>query len=40
MVPVPSTFTVRGRGRAGDVIAFEAVNERGEPVLSDGILRA
>jgi acyl dehydratase len=40
MVPVPSSFTVRGRGRAGDVIAFDAVNEHGEPVLSDGALRA
>ncbi len=40
MVPVPSSFTVRGRGRAGDVIAFDAMNERGEPVLSDGALRA
>jgi len=39
MVPMPSTFTVRGRGRAGDLIAFDAVTERGEPVLSDGVLR-
>ena len=40
MVTLPSAFTVRGRGRAGDRIAFDAVNERGEPVLSDGVLRA
>jgi len=40
MVSMPSTFTVRGRGRAGDLIAFDAVTERGEPVLSDGVLRA
>jgi acyl dehydratase len=40
MVPMPSTFTVRGRGRAGDRIAFDAVNERGESVVSDGVLRA
>ena len=39
MVSMPSTFTVRGRGRAGDLIAFDALNERGEPVLSDGVLR-
>jgi acyl dehydratase len=37
---MPSTVTVRGRGRAGDLIAFDAVDERGEPVLSDGVLRA
>jgi acyl dehydratase len=40
MVPVPSSFTVRGRARSGDVIAFDAVNAHGEPVLSDGALRA
>src|SRR5260370_1297030 len=39
MVRMPSTLTVRGRGRAGDVIAFDAVDERGEAVLSDGIVR-
>ncbi len=39
MVSMPSTLTVRGRGRAGDVIAFDAVDERGEAVLSDGIVR-
>ena len=39
-VLMPSSFTVRGRGRAGDLLAFDAVDERGEPVLSDGVLRA
>jgi len=40
LVFMPSTVTVRGRGRAGDLTAFDAVDERGEPVLSDGVLRA
>jgi acyl dehydratase len=40
LVFMPSTFTVRGRGRTGDLLAFDAVDERGEPVLSDGVLRA
>jgi len=40
MVPMPSTFTVRGRGRAGDLLAFDAIDARGEPILSDGVLRA
>lgn len=40
MVPMPSSFTVRGGGRTGDLIAFDAVNDRGEPVLSAGVLRA
>jgi acyl dehydratase len=40
LVCMPSTFTVRGRGRADDLLAFDAVDERGEPVLSDGVLRA
>ena len=40
LVIMPSTFTVRGRGRAGDLLAFDAVDERGEPVLSEGVLRA
>ena len=39
MVELPSRVTVRGRGRAGGLIAFDAVNERGEPVLADGVLR-
>src|SRR5262249_37034504 len=37
---MPSTFTVRARGRVGDRLAFAAVDERGEPILSDGVLRA
>ncbi len=40
LVFMPSILTVRGRGRAGDLLAFDAVDERGEPVLSDGVLRA
>jgi acyl dehydratase len=40
LVSMPSSFVVRGRGRGGDVIAFDAVDARGEPVLSDGVLRA
>jgi acyl dehydratase len=40
LVFMPSTLTVRGRGRAGDLIAFDAVDERGEPLLSDGVIRA
>jgi acyl dehydratase len=40
LVFMPSTFTVRGRGRTGDLLAFDAVDERGESVLSDGVLRA
>jgi len=40
MVPMPSSFLVRGCGRAGDLLAFDAVDERGEPVLSDGVVRA
>jgi len=36
---MPSTFTVRGRGRAGDLLAFDAVDERGETILSEGVLR-
>jgi acyl dehydratase len=39
MVGLPSTLTVRGRARAGDLIAFDCVNERGETVLSDGVVR-
>ena len=39
MVRMPSTLTVRGRARAGDRIAFDAVNERGEVVLKDGVVR-
>src|SRR5207247_598203 len=40
MVTPPSSFVVRGRGHAGGVIGFDAVNEHGESVLSDGVLRA
>jgi hypothetical protein len=40
LVFMPSTFMVRGRGRAGDLLAFDAVDERGEPVLSDGVIKA
>jgi acyl dehydratase len=39
LVFMPSTVTVRGRGRAGDLLAFDAVDERGELVLSEGVLR-
>jgi acyl dehydratase len=37
MVPLPSSFTVRGRGRDGDRIAFDAVAGDGAPVLSQGV---
>jgi len=40
MVSMPSTITVRGLARAGDLIGFDAVDARGEPVLSDGVIRA
>ena len=40
MVALPSRVTVRGRGRAGDLIAFDAVNDAGQPVLSGGMLRS
>ena len=39
MVGLPSRVTVRGLGRAGHLIAFDAVTDAGEPVLSDGVLR-
>jgi acyl dehydratase len=39
MVAMPSTLTVRGRGRAGDGIGFDVVNEAGAPVLTAGTLR-
>jgi acyl dehydratase len=35
MVTMPSTFTVRGRGRAADRVRFDAVAPGGAPVLSD-----
>jgi acyl dehydratase len=40
LVFMPSTITVRGLGRADDRLGFDAVDERGEPVLSDGVIRA
>jgi acyl dehydratase len=36
MVTMPSTFTVRGRGRETDRVRFDAVAPGGAPVLSDG----
>ncbi|MBI4635391.1 MAG: MaoC family dehydratase N-terminal domain-containing protein [Candidatus Rokubacteria bacterium] len=40
MVGIPSTLTVRGHARHGDLVSFDTVDERGAPVLSQGILRA
>jgi acyl dehydratase len=40
MVPMPSSFVVRGRARRGDAIAFDAVDAQGESVLADGVIRA
>jgi len=40
MVPMPSSFVVRGRARRGGVIAFDAVDAQGESVLADGVIRA
>jgi acyl dehydratase len=40
MVRMPSRFQVRGLGRAGGVLGFDAVDDRGEPVLSEGVVRA
>ena len=40
MVPMPSSLRVRGLGRADGVLGFDAVDDRGEPVLSDGVVRA
>jgi hypothetical protein len=40
MVSMPSSFAVRGRGRAGDLIAFDAVDAQGESVLAEGVMRA
>jgi len=39
-VRVPSTLTVRGRGRAGAAIAFDALGPDGAPVLGQGVLTA
>jgi len=38
MVPMPSAFTVRGRGHAASRIAFDAVGIDGAPILSQGAL--
>jgi acyl dehydratase len=38
MVPMPSTFTVRGRRGDGGGLAFDAVAPDGAPVLSQGVL--
>jgi len=40
MVPMPSSFVVRGRARRGGVIAFDAVDAQGESVLAEGVIRA
>ncbi len=40
MVRLPSRFTVRGRGTAGGARAFDAVDEAGVSILSEGVLRA
>jgi acyl dehydratase len=40
MVSMPSSFAVRGRGRAGDLIAFDALDAQGESVLAEGVIRA
>jgi acyl dehydratase len=39
MVPLPSTFTVHAGARDPRSIAFEAVDERGARLLSEGVLR-
>ena len=38
MVPLPSSFTVRGGPREGAAIAFDAVARDGAPVLSQGVV--
>jgi acyl dehydratase len=38
MVPLPSAFTVRGGGRDGDAIRFDAVGPDNQPILSQGVL--
>jgi len=35
---MPSVVSVRGRGATGSVVAFDAVSERGAPILSEGAL--
>jgi acyl dehydratase len=39
-VRLPSTLTVRGRGRAGTDILFDAIGPDGAPVLGEGVLTA
>ena len=39
MVAMPSTLTVRGRGREAERVGFDAVDARGAAVLSDGVVR-
>src|SRR5262249_62058292 len=39
MVPMPSSFVVRGRGRAHGMIPFDAVDAPGQAVLADGVIR-
>ena len=38
MVPLPSTFTVRGRRLDSGGVAFDAIGPDGRPVLSQGVL--
>ena len=38
MVLMPSVFVVRGRGREGDRLAFDAVSTTGAPILADASL--
>jgi acyl dehydratase len=40
MVPLPSSFTVRGGLRDGDAVTFDAVAPDGAPVLSQGVVIA
>jgi hypothetical protein len=40
MVPLPSSFTVRGRPSGGRDVAFDAVGPDGRPVLSQGVVIA
>jgi len=39
MVPLPSTFTVRGRGGSHAGVHFDAVDAAGRPVLDRGVVR-
>jgi acyl dehydratase len=38
MVPMPSTFTVRGRAAEGPGVAFDAIGADGASVLGQGVL--